>query len=115
SFVSHLVSRPSSSAYTTNSLIHSLPYTTLFRSIARQIAPRRSAGSATYNGPRAPDRASGRGPSQTARALQPARGTCRVRGRGPRSEEHTYELPSRGDIVCLLLLDNKRISQNSSQ
>src|SRR5437870_10464996 len=59
------------------------PYTTLFRS-------------------RPPLR-----PAPAAGALACRRQTCGTRA-GPRSEEHTSELQSRGHLVCRLLLEKKK-------
>src|SRR5579875_3965855 len=56
------------------------PYTTLFRS--RRGSPPRRAGRRTW------------------------RPGCHVRR--PRSEEHTSELQSHSDLVCRLLLENKK-------
>src|SRR5437660_6676112 len=63
------------------------PYTTLFRS------PGRSR------------RARERHPASRAR---PARSDRRRPSCGPRSEEHTSELQSRGHLVCRLLLEKKK-------
>src|SRR2546422_4404739 len=63
------------------------PYTTLFRSLVRQIAGLIARRIVT-------DSAAG------ARAMQGAR-------MGMRSEEHTSELQSRLHIVCRLLLEKK--------
>src|SRR5688572_32543261 len=65
------------------------PYTTLFRSpAARWPAPARGRGSS----PRACRRADRRG----------------CRGSGRRSEEHTSELQSQSNLVCRLLLEKKK-------
>src|SRR5439155_22768279 len=61
------------------------PYTTLFRSIR------------TARGTR----------HQLHRARRRA---ARLRSQGPRSEEHTSELQSRGHLVCRLLLEKKNLN-----
>src|SRR5690625_6584091 len=61
------------------------------------------------------DRARGRGDRRgcaTAGSLGPA-GTRAARSASePRSEEHTSELQSRGHLVCRLLLEKKKKTQN---
>src|SRR5438309_8502576 len=67
------------------------PYTTLFRSRARDP---------------------GRGRRRAAAPLspKPARRSCRAR-----SEEHTSELQSQFHLVCRLLLEKKKIHQVSTE
>src|SRR5438105_11511548 len=72
------------------------PYTTLFRS-----------GERRGPGPRLPPVAR---PHHGVRA---SRGAGRHERRDGRSEEHTSELQSRVDVVCRLLLEKKKYSQNS--
>src|SRR5438067_10752652 len=72
------------------------PYTTLFRSHARDsLAAGRGSGSWSHYGacpsPRPPSRAA------------------------PRSEEHTSELQSRFDLVCRLLLEKKKTQRTASR
>src|SRR5438309_5416127 len=69
------------------------PYTTLFRSSAPTIAPRRPAAA----------RRRGRGWPRLCCG-------CRrvVRGQAARSEEHTSELQSQFHLVCRLLLEKKK-------
>src|SRR5437660_7056178 len=69
------------------------PYTTLFRSVVRQLA---AALSGLDSGAL----------SRVVIAYEPvwAIGT----GRNARSEEHTSELQSRGHLVCRLLLEKKK-------
>src|SRR5437870_11387803 len=83
------------------------PYTTLFRSRARDRAhrggrSRRLRGNACVHGAR-----SARGPAGV--------GSCRRRLAREhfRSEEHTSELQSRGQLVCRLLLEKKNIFRQS--
>src|SRR5690349_24196949 len=68
------------------------PYTTLFRSSARQRSGRTLGCRANFR------RRVGRGMRATAR----------------RSEEHTSELQSRRDLVCRLLLEKKKKNKNST-
>src|SRR5437773_12462812 len=58
------------------------PYTTLFRSGVRALAP--------------------------TPLHRPGRGVRRLRPRTDRSEEHTSELQSHHDLVCRLLLEKKK-------
>src|SRR2546429_2240826 len=67
------------------------PYTTLFRS--RRLSPSRAAAS----------------PRCRLQALRPK--AC---GTSPRSEEHTSELQSRLHLVCRLLLEKKKTSDELS-
>src|SRR5260221_2057177 len=73
------------------------PYTTLFRSNAHALfaasAPpcRKGCGAAAARG--------------LLEIMQ--RQHAAQHGRGARSEEHTSELQSHSDLVCLLLLENK--------
>src|SRR5207253_9768900 len=70
------------------------PYTTLFRS-----GPVRATGA----------RAGPRVRRQAASYRRPLpRRLSRDAARGPRSEEHTSELQSRGHLVCRLLLEKKK-------
>src|SRR6478672_13917460 len=57
--------------------------------------------------------------SPPPRASPARRGTCRTagwrsssKGRRTRSEEHTFELQSRSDLVCRLLLEKKKTTSN---
>src|SRR5689334_24338516 len=68
------------------------PYTTLFRSCERRVR----CGGAT-SAARRPPGTGGR------------RSAAGVRGRGPRSEEHTSELQSQFHLVCRLLLEKKKL------
>src|SRR5438067_7429262 len=80
------------------------PYTTLFRS--RWAS---SLGINVANGSTAkpPCRKSATG---SCRVLSFHKLACTrtIRGRNPRSEEHTSELQSRFDLVCRLLLEKKK-------
>src|SRR3712207_7036408 len=90
------------------------PYTTLFRSLLDQHQPRNRAGEAGERAPVARDRrvhragAPGHG-VRGGRDLDPAH---RDRRDGRRSEEHTSELQSRQYLVCRLLLEKKKITQD---
>src|SRR5207253_10511290 len=88
------------------------PYTTLFRSVAVDAARRlvdgeaaddavdqADAGQAGLTGGQELHGPAGRGAGQAAEGEHHAR--------GPRSEEHTSELQSRGHLVCRLLLEKK--------
>src|SRR3712207_8562637 len=82
------------------------PYTTLFRS---SHAPGRSAEDDSH----APLSPIGLPPAQAAHRAPPR---ARLPRRGPvlrRSEEHTSELQSRQYLVCRLLLEKKKITDNS--
>src|SRR2546428_10218494 len=77
------------------------PYTTLFRSLARES--HRSAGPPHASGPRtSPGQQTGRG----VLAAELRQVKC------ARSEEHTSELQSRSDLVCRLLLEKKNKMTN---
>src|SRR5260370_11159560 len=85
------------------------PYTTLFRSMALRVPPRRRAvppalrGPAGRRGAQPGDRGRiGRRRSGEGLADPPGRG---LRGR---SEEHTSELQSHLNLVCRLLLEKKK-------
>src|SRR5438046_7382269 len=76
------------------------PYTTLFRSVRRQLP---DEARARPEGPRR----RGRGGLRRARALA----ALRARSRSLRSEEHTSELQSLTNLVCRLLLEKKKKKQ----
>src|SRR2546421_6044137 len=82
------------------------PYTTLFRSLLRQLRPFKVAGiedSRVFQVLRP-----GRGDVSFARPVaRLATHAVRRELRG-RSEEHTSELQSRSDLVCRLLLEKKK-------
>src|SRR2546422_6279958 len=78
------------------------PYTTLFRSPAgRRRRGREQQGGAV---PR---------PSAARRRVRRHRGGLGARPLAGRSEEHTSELQSRLHLVCRLLLEKKKSSQNT--
>src|SRR3712207_7809043 len=81
------------------------PYTTLFRSLARQarslLGP--GHGAAEEERLRALRRRMAYKAIAFAHALR-----HRLRGTDPRSEEHTSELQSRQYLVCRLLLEKKK-------
>src|SRR5438105_12234191 len=88
------------------------PYTTLFRS----RPGRRTRGAAP---PAAPTRATAR---DHVRPREPAARPVRLRGQPDRalrpvrrSEEHTSELQSRVDLVCRLLLEKKKKTQQQDK
>src|SRR2546430_10855587 len=89
------------------------PYTTLFRSTRRASARRRP--SCARSGPAA--RGRNRPASRARRRIVPARPSSRragaVAGRtsASRSEEHTSELQSQSNLVCRLLLEKKKETQ----
>src|SRR5699024_12692888 len=72
------------------------PYTTLFRSSAVCRTPAVQAGSGC-------NARAYRHIQSTLHRQRPAHGICRYR-----SEEHTSELQSRFDLVCRLLLEKKK-------
>src|SRR2546428_5626965 len=78
------------------------PYTTLFRS-ERVVRP--------IQGERLRRRAHRNGRCQPQELLAVPSG--QVRHRAHRSEEHTSELQSRSDLVCRLLLEKKKTTNNS--
>src|SRR3712207_6912860 len=82
------------------------PYTTLFRSTARDLP-------IAYRtpGPQSPPGRLASAPGVCRGGLFPSSlppGTAMI---GTRSEEHTSELQSRQYLVCRLLLEKKKISQ----
>src|SRR5690348_17885936 len=88
------------------------PYTTLFRSLGDRAHGRR--GARAFVGRRARDAARPRivvAPLRRRRALSALPRDARA---GPRSEEHTSELQSPVHLVCRLLLEKKKISQEAS-
>src|SRR5690349_24262822 len=78
------------------------PYTTLFRSVGREIQERDAQMDVRFNKdvytPRPSDAKS------LAKKIGPYPPTWRIH----RSEEHTSELQSRRDLVCRLLLEKKK-------
>src|SRR5256885_9269444 len=74
------------------------PYTTLFRSVAVLLC------SAFLHAPAAMTT------SATANTMRFMLAPVKVRGHGPRSEEHTSELQSPCNLVCRLLLEKKKRS-----
>src|SRR2546428_4826871 len=80
------------------------PYTTLFRSSARQALAER--GQTHRPAPRVVQRAFQlhAEPGLAGTACPP----LAARGAGERSEEHTSELQSRSELVCRLLLEKNR-------
>src|SRR5438270_3291481 len=74
------------------------PYTTLFRSGLHPV----SAGPVVLD-----DRAAGKLPPAEVRRTGP--------GGQPRSEEHTSELQSQSNLVCRLLLEKKKKSQQRTR
>src|SRR5438874_7531109 len=81
------------------------PYTTLFRSCARETS--RSAHSPSRERRAAPP---------TAWTISPwSRTSPRESASPSRSEEHTSELQSRRDLVCRLLLEKKKNYQNKKK
>src|SRR3712207_7820878 len=79
------------------------PYTTLFRS--RHALARERRGGRCELGQR--DR-----PPPPRRLADAGRIAVRAAGRRPRSEEHTSELQSRQYLVCRLLLEKKKKTDN---
>src|SRR5438105_12633136 len=77
------------------------PYTTLFRSVLVAAALNSSGVSLSAPGSRL----------RIASRAEASSTTLFIsRGLVPRSEEHTSELQSRVDLVCRLLLENKKAS-----
>src|SRR2546428_2062530 len=71
------------------------PYTTLFRSESSTIVSRSMS------------------PQEAATTLTPSTSRALSTSSARRSEEHTSELQSRSDLVCRLLLEKKKTTQNS--
>src|SRR5437870_9154403 len=88
------------------------PYPTLFRS----LDPGRSPAAARSRLALLPGAGAilERRPARAARADGRHRRGGRGRGR-ERSEEHTFELQSRGHLVCRLLLEKKKKTTPASQ
>src|SRR5438874_10066320 len=91
------------------------PYTTLFRSDRRGLLQRRAR---SRRAAPPPEPAHER-PTQPAKPLIPLRRTfsseprdVRLLSELKRSEEHTSELQSRRDLVCRLLLEKKKNTEN---
>src|SRR5690606_39677846 len=90
-----------------------VPYTTLFRSCTRRRAHlprRRGGGGAARDGARGiwwPVARISRSQRGNFRHLPARAGVHLPRAVGPRSEEHTSELQSRGELACRLLLGKK--------
>src|SRR2546429_7023953 len=87
------------------------PYTTLFRSRSRAIAP--STARATTGRPRYSEWSlMGFAPQYVPRGVQPTKFLMKNSGTWlngiARSEEHTSELQSRLHLVCRLLLEKKK-------
>src|SRR5258706_1874767 len=76
------------------------PYTTLFRSVPRSALRRHATARGHRTGA---DHASPH--SAHGRSLQ------RARPKHPRSEEHTSELQSLTNLVCRLLLEKKKLTE----
>src|SRR5256885_12097419 len=84
------------------------PYTTLFRSRSRRVAPgsdRHGAALCGAGDERAARRLSRHGAHARVRRAEAAREP--TRSFGTRSEEHTSELQSPCNLVCRLLLEKK--------
>src|SRR5256886_12257160 len=89
------------------------PYTTLFRSRPNGCGAEASAGASCGMGNAQRDAGAGGDAAarRVGRAERPRRGAFAARGatRGrDRSEEHTSELQSQSNIVCRLLLEQKK-------
>src|SRR5438046_8555271 len=83
------------------------PYTTLFRSQMRALAPLQRRAEQVVSGDGVPQRGE---PERDPRALPvQVRADHRYeRGHALRSEEHTSELQSLTNLVCRLLLEKKK-------
>src|SRR5690606_41318701 len=90
------------------------PYTTLFRSRRRRVAPARPDARDRRHEPVAARPLGGHADVHGAAdpgdadAAVPRQAAARPSDRGPRSEEHTSELQSRENLVCRLLLEKKK-------
>src|SRR2546425_9348959 len=80
------------------------PYTTLFRSV-RYLAAARALGDVLVVGLN--------GDASVRRLKGPGRPILRAEERAERSEEHTSELQSLAYLVCRLLLEKKKIKQQT--
>src|SRR2546430_12644166 len=89
------------------------PYTTLFRS--RNSLQQRLRGESRFHRPNCralcfrSEVASGRSPARYP--LGRARAAAALRDQIVRSEEHTSELQSQSNLVCRLLLENKKTTR----
>src|SRR5207253_6592371 len=87
------------------------PYTTLFRSERRAVIKRAiSTLPDRYRAPLVLRDVEGKSYDEIASILQTSEGTVKSRinrARNFRSEEHTSELQSRGQLVCRLLLEKR--------
>src|SRR2546430_10710056 len=88
------------------------PYTTLFRS-ARHGRAFLAAAARQRHGQFHQGGAARAGPDPARQARSGASAAARDE-RGRRSEEHTSELQSQSNLVCRLLLDNKKYSTHES-
>src|SRR5206468_11009792 len=83
------------------------PYTTLFRSVAQHVDETVLLRQAFREGlPLVPPRAAAPDLQLAVRRIAAQIGVHR------RSEEHTFELQSRSDLVCRLLLEKKKKTTN---
>src|SRR5699024_11530312 len=91
------------------------PYTTLFRSRANRSPTRRWAAAVRAGSRRWPARCKAGRAGKSCGAASGTGWTCRRLDprRQVRSEEHTSELQSRFDLVCRLLLEKKKKSNNN--
>src|SRR2546425_9723266 len=82
------------------------PYTTLFRSLVRRQARRRTRDSAPARNEYGASRGRGEGDGRVAVGAAPR--VCPSEYAVRRSEEHTSELQSLAYLVCRLLLEKKK-------
>src|SRR5260221_2620110 len=84
------------------------PYTTLFRSVRRAFSRTAAGISLLPDGDPGVGRELGLHPRPHGRSDRPTPGSPS----GRRSEEHTSELQSHSDLVCRLLLEKKKETED---
>src|SRR5256885_13174894 len=81
------------------------PYTTLFRSEAREVV---AGAQLAHEARRMPGGAAGEVAALEKHDVAPPELRQMIRDAAPRSEEHTSELQSPCNLVCRLLLEKKK-------
>src|SRR5688572_31148804 len=91
------------------------PYTTLFRSLQRALAPLRRMHNYAPCPHTYAHASSVRHPARPPRTHPRAAREASREEPGRRSEEHTSELQSQSNLVCRLLLEKKKKKNNNIQ
>src|SRR5690606_39394341 len=104
------VHHPSTPAISTLSLHDALPISRLapFRRLLLRLARQHPGGASADNGEDVESDRGRQGDLQTLVHTYPPRPAARISASSGRSEEHTSELQSRENLVCRLLLENKK-------